>query len=221
MSKSIHFIGDSHVIGLNNAFISFFDTIEIKNEDTGKRYPDEEYRSSYDKNNDITYHFHSKPGRLAYNVDYNNLNFSKYIKKGDIIIPFLGECDIRLYLHRFNNTQKVVENYVRNTKNHFKDNAIFFLTPLAPINQMYEISLKNKEYGNYNTHPKVRIKEYKIFMDYLYKICIELSLPAPIDISLRKNYISAIHRDWDMVHVKLEHSKKMVKKIMKRSDLYN
>ena len=58
-------------------------------------------------------------------------------------------------------------------------------------------------------------------MDYLYKICIELSLPAPIDISLRKNYISAIHRDWDMVHVKLEHSKKMVKKIMKRSDLYN
>jgi hypothetical protein len=224
MTQSIHFIGDSHTIPLYNAFLCFTRN-PIENENTIiQPYPQEEYRVTYDKKNDVEYHFHSRPGRAAHNIDYNNLNFSKQIKSGDKVIAYLGECDIRIYLPKYKNTKEIVEAYVHNTKNHFKDNPIFFLTPVPPIDQSYGVSKDDPDTMqriNYWSEPEDRLTEYKIFMDHLSKMCIELSLPAPIDISFGQEYLSSIHRDSDMVLARTEHGKKMAKEIMKRSDLYN
>jgi hypothetical protein len=223
MTRSIHLIGDSH---LNSIHDSLFDLIKLQSigKNIIKASPEECYKLLYDKDTDTEYHFHYKPGRLAYKIDYSNLKFSENIKRGDKVILYLGDCDVRLHLTRFHNAIEVVESYVLNTVEHFTENEIFFLTPVPPLDEMQGSSIVNKktlEWVNNRTTPEERGLEYNLFVDNLYAMCKKLSLPEPIDIRFGSKFLSSDYRRSDLLHVSIDHGKKIAQEIMKRSELYN
>jgi hypothetical protein len=216
MTKSIHFIGDSHIIPIYAVMLTL-GFKRIQNEYTYEAYPEEVYRGAYDSKNDILYNFHSKPGRLAYNVDYSNLEFSQFIKAGDKIVACAGECDIRLYLHRYNNTQEVVKAYIDKTVSHFAENEVFFLTPVPQHGHLYSVTLNEV---NYTFDSESRIREHNIFISTLNEISSQLDLPEPIDITFGSDILGHDHREEDFVHVNIKHSKKIVDVILNRQDLH-
>jgi hypothetical protein len=217
MTKSIHFVGDSHIVSFYNAIL-LEDGFQRKYNKYGHLlYPNENYWTAYNPYTDQEYSFHSKPGKLAYKIDYSYMKFSHNIKAGDIVIASIGECDIRLYLHKYNNTKEVVEAYVRETLAHFAENRVFFLTPIPPIDQVYEVHLKG---DYYQSDPAPRILEHANFVKYLKKECSRLSLPEPIDIGFGSDVLGIENRDHDSLHISEEHSAKVVKEIFKRQDLH-
>jgi hypothetical protein len=177
----------------------------------------EKYMSAYDKENDLIYHFHLKPGRLAYNPGYENIPYLNKIKAGDTVIACMGECDVRLHLYRFNSTEEIVEAYVRNTAEYFAENKLFFLTPLPPLNET--IFLSSAKRGNYYSPPEERIKEQTTFVTTLNRVCSELDLPEPIDIGFGSYFLGSTHRSEDKLHVNTFYCKKIAKTILNRKDI--
>lgn len=217
MTKSIHFIGDSHLVPIYNGALCLSSTKQINNEDVFLDYPNEEWRGAYKMSTDTLYSFHIKPGRLAYNSDYTNLAFSKLIKAGDKVVACMGECDVRLYLHKYNNTKEVVEAYVKNTVESFPDNEVFFLTPLPQTSDEYTVTLDGEDFS---FDADIRLAEHKNFVKHLTDICSELSLPEPIDISLGAEFLELEDRSEDLLHMSFLKGKAIAKHIESVSALH-
>lgn len=217
MTQSIHIIGDSHVIEMYNSILLEKGFKKKFNKYGYLLYPNENYWTAYNSYSDIEFNFHSKPGRLAYKIDYSQMKFSHNIKAGDTVIASMGECDIRLHLHRNNNTQEVVKAYVRQTLDHFAENRVFFLTPIPQLDQTYHVDLKGEHFA---FSAESRILEHNNFIKYLKQECSRLSLPEPIDISLGLDTLGLDNRGEDLLHVSASHSQKVIKVILSRQDLY-
>ena len=217
MTKSIHFIGDAHVTSIYNAILSEDGVARKSNKNGYNLYPSENCWTAYNFNTGQEYNFHSKPGRLAYKIDYSSMKFLNNIKAGDTVIASMGECDIRLCLHKHKNTQEVVEAYVRETLAYFAENRVFFLTPVPQTSTEYTVTIDGEDF---TFDADIRLAEHKNFVKYLVDICSELSLPEPIDISFGLDTLEIENRDEDGIHMSEEHSVKVLKEILKRQDLH-
>lgn len=216
MTKSIHFIGDSHLMAIYNGFMCY--SFKIHTAEKNLADPtSEKYVSVYNKENDLMIHFHIKPGRLAYKPDYENIKSLDKIKAGDTVIACMGECDVRLHLYRFNSTKEVAQAYVRDTVSYFAENKLFFLTPLPPLNET--IFLSSIKRGNHYSPPKERIDEQETFVTELNALCSELDLPQPIDIGFGSYFLDSTHRSEDELHVNIFYSKKIAEAILSRKDI--
>lgn len=78
-------------------------------------------------------------GVSAFNVNYNY--FSQLDLKDYIILVNFGEVDIRKYLPKYNNAEEVVDQYVKNTLEAFKNNKVVFIEPTPQA--------EDKDYGKF------------------------------------------------------------------------
>lgn len=94
----------------------------------------------YYKPNNILFLFTRLNAKTAWNLNLKKEElisekgsiFNYRENKEIIIMPALGEVDIRFHLHFFKNTKEVVKKYVNEVVNHFQNNQVKFLLPVPP-----------------------------------------------------------------------------------------
>lgn len=122
---------------------------------------------------------------LSSGVETNNLHgvsreelifgFNK-IKDNGLIMPWLGYCDIRQYLPKYNNAEFLVEKYFKEITDYYQNSKIKFIEPLPQFTEMY---LKYEGIHPSYTYEE-RIKQNDIFINHLRKLCFDYGLEKPI-----------------------------------------
>jgi hypothetical protein len=109
----------------------------------------------------------STSGLSAYNLNFNDPFYVRVRRNDnpDVVITFLGHKEINYNLKKFNNTDDVVEKYVKTLADNFNGKKLFIFTPKKP-----HVDIVKFHEGLYYTHDE-RMQYYYRFVDRLYYEC--------------------------------------------------
>lgn len=89
------------------------------------------------------------------------------VKDDGIVFSWLGYVDIRTFLTKYDNSEKIVKRYINQLKKHFKNSKVYIIEPLP---QFTEMLLKYDGISPYFTHEE-RLEQNKKFLKYLHRYC--------------------------------------------------
>jgi hypothetical protein len=146
--KTVYIIGDSHAEGLGWASESYkSDTLKVVSQRI--------------------------KAKTAWNLHFEIEELICPQDKDFIVMPTLGEVDVRFHLAAKKNTETVVSNYVERTVNAFPNNEVRFLTPNPPS----QIELIPNEYKG---SLEERLEIYDEFVSHLDSFSSKYGLKAPV-----------------------------------------
>jgi hypothetical protein len=92
-------------------------------------------------------------------TDNTKLRFElNEIKNADLVLPWMGYIDLRNYLPKYKNTEKVVSHYVNTFLGYFKNSKIRFIEPFPQFKNL-----------NIHNYPDEYSYEEKIFQEDIFK----------------------------------------------------
>lgn len=126
-------------------------------------------------------------GRPAITFNYSHHYMESWDNDSNTIMPFLGYIDIKNYLPNKNlanykNVSEVVDIYVNNTVNKFKNAKIIFVNPFP----QFEV-IVSARWRKFSVDPDISFEErHEVHLEFCEKLkdkCASVGLEQPIDIS--------------------------------------
>lgn len=208
MKTKIYILGDSHTCYYNYEN-SIEDDINIKKTYMG-----------------INFEFMSRISMSMYRMDYSLYAPLEYFEKDAIIMPAVGEFDVRFNLNRHNNADELAKKYVLKTINYFPNHKIRFIEPMLQASD--DITIKHfidnppppdlpPIIHSYAPLEK-RVEQQKLLIKYLRKYSEEYGLLKPINLIdnvIKTNILDARHANG--IHVNSEYGKKIIFEIVKEN----
>jgi hypothetical protein len=206
--SNIYILGDSHTCYLN-----------YKNVIEDDIYLKEKYYG-------IEFNFIARIAMSMYRMNYSEYGKIEDFEKNGIIMPAVGEFDVRFNLNRHNNADDLAKDYVLKTIKYFPENKIRFIEPMPEASDDITIKyfIDNPLPPDF---PKIihsfanledRVKQYHLLVKSLRKYSYQYGLLEPINLVDEVFKTDILTKEHAIgIHVNKEYAKKIIDLIVEKS----